>query len=86
MSDFMPAYVYSNQSTWAEIKPQPEGTVECDGCRGDGVFYGSGSVVNGHFVGFTGKCYRCGTKGWQTPKDVKRNEYYDNHVRRYNVG
>jgi hypothetical protein len=83
MTDFMPSYVYSNENTWAPIKDVPEGNVECDGCRGDGVYYGAGSVVNGHFVGFKGTCYRCHGKGSQTPKDVKRNRYYDNHVRRF---
>jgi hypothetical protein len=73
-------------STWAPVKDMPEGNVDCDGCRGDGVYYGRGSVVNGVFQGFTGTCFRCGGKGSQTPADVKRNEYYDNRVRRYNVG
>lgn len=79
MSDFSPAYVHNGRPEWAEIKPQPEGTVECDGCNGSGVYYGAGSVVNGHFVGFKGTCFRCGGKGWQTPKDVRRNRYYDAH-------
>jgi hypothetical protein len=38
--------------------------------------------VNGVFKGFTGKCFRCGGKGYQTEADRKRNAYYDNHVRR----
>lgn len=61
---------------------KPEGTVDCDGCNGSGIYYGRGYVENGVFKGFTGNCYRCGGKGHQTPKDVKRNTYYDNHVRR----
>lgn len=69
-----------------KTKTVPEGHVECDGCSGDGVYHGAGSVVNGVFVGFTGKCFRCGGKGSQTPADVKRNTYYDNRVRRWNVG
>ena len=73
-------------STWAPIKDIPEGNVACDGCRGDGVYYGAGRVENGKFIGFTGKCYRCGGKGSQTPADVKRCAYYDNHVRRFSVG
>lgn len=85
MTGFMPAYVYGPAPAPREAKPQPEGTVECDGCKGDGVYYGAGSVVNGHFVGFKGKCFRCHGRGWQTPGDVKRNQYYDNHVRRYSV-
>jgi len=55
---------------------------ECDGCRGDGIYYGRGAVVNGVFKGFTGTCYRCGGKGYQTDRDYRRNRYYDNHVRR----
>lgn len=69
--------------------PAPEPTldgVECDGCDGSGIYYGAGSVVNGVFKGFTGKCYRCGGKGRQTESDVKRNRYYDNRVRRFSVG
>jgi len=73
-------------STWPAKKPVTEGNVDCDGCNGSGVYYGAGSIVNGQFVGFTGKCFRCGGKGSQTPADVKRNTYYDNHVRRYDAG
>jgi DnaJ-class molecular chaperone len=85
---FTAAYVTdaAADSTWAPIKDIPEGNVACDGCRGDGVFYGRGGVVNGVFVGFTGTCFRCGGKGSQTPADVKRNTFYDNRVRRYNAG
>lgn len=59
-----------------------KGTVDCDGCNGDGKFYGAGAVINGKFVGFVGKCFRCGGKGYQTQKDASRNRYYDSHVRR----
>jgi DnaJ-class molecular chaperone len=85
MPDFMPSYVYSDDDSHkvAKPKPVPEGAHKCDGCNGSGVYYGAGSVVNGKFVGFSGKCYRCGGKGHQTAKDVKRNRYYDNHVRRF---
>lgn len=55
---------------------------ECDGCRGDGIYYGRGYVENGVFKGFQGTCFRCGGKGYQTAADVKRNNYYDNRVRR----
>ena len=57
----------------------------CHDCGGSGIYYGRGGTVNGKFVGFTGKCYRCGGKGTQTPADVRRNRYYDNHVRRVSV-
>ena len=83
MADFMPSYVYGDpKDTWAPIKDVPEGCKRCDGCRGDGVYYGAGAVVNGHFVGFKGTCYRCNGKGYQTPKDERRNAYYDRHCRR----
>lgn len=88
MSGFMPARVYNGQ-TEADInprKPRPEGfegeEYDCDGCNGNGVYYGAGSVVNGQFVGFTGKCYRCGGKGYQTPADRKRCYVYDTRYRR----
>ena len=58
---------------------------DCDGCNNDGIWYGRGSVVNGKFQGQMGQCFRCHGKGYLTAKDVKRNEYYDNHVRRYDV-
>jgi len=83
---FTAAYVLNQPVEAAPVEaPEtalPEGNVECDGCSGDGVYYGRGSVVNGVFQGFTGTCYRCGGKGAQTPADVKRNTYYDNRVRR----
>jgi hypothetical protein len=56
--------------------------IECDGCRGDGIWYGAGIVENGVFKGKTGKCFRCGGKGHQTPADAKRNRFYDNRVRK----
>jgi len=83
--DFMPAYVYGTGNEVQGPKDRPEGSHACDGCNGSGVYYGRGSVVNGQFVGFKGKCYRCHGKGWQHDKDLKRNRYYDNHVRRWNV-
>jgi hypothetical protein len=65
--------------------PTENETFKCDGCNGSGIYYGAGRVENGKFIGFTGKCFRCSGKGTQTSKDVKRNNYYDNHVRRYNA-
>lgn len=84
MSDFMPSYVYSdNPDTKVQgPKARPAGAHKCDGCNGSGTYYGAGSVVNGHFVGFTGKCFRCGGKGHQTSGDLRRNRYYDRNVRR----
>jgi len=82
--EMMPSYVYSDDDTHKvqAPKPIPEGMFECDGCNGSGTYYGAGMVVNGKFVGFSGKCYRCQGKGHQTPADRKRNAYYDNHVRK----
>lgn len=54
----------------------------CDGCKGDGIYYGAGRVENGKFIGFTGKCFRCGGKGYQTEADTKRNWGYDNYHRK----
>ena len=79
-SAMLPAAVHNGTTgDWPEIKPQPEGTEDCDGCNGSGVFYGRGAVVNGKFVGFTGTCFRCGGKGHQTKKDLGRNRCYDRH-------
>lgn len=66
-----------------ETQTQPTDMVAgCDGCPGDGIYYGRGHVENGVFRGFKGTCYRCGGKGYQTAKDVRRNTYYDRRVRR----
>jgi hypothetical protein len=54
---------------------------ECE-CGGSGKFYSGGMILNGVYTGTIGVCYRCGGKGYQTEADVKRNRYYDSHVRR----
>jgi DnaJ-class molecular chaperone len=77
--EMLPSYVYTTGNEVAKPKERPEGTFECDGCNGSGVYYGAGSVVNGQFVGFKGKCYRCGGKGHQTKSDQARNRTYDRH-------
>jgi hypothetical protein len=59
----------------------PEDASGCD-CSGTGIYHGHGYVENGVFKGTVGECFRCQGKGYQTPADVKRNAYYDNHVRR----
>ena len=51
-------------------------------CGGSGLFYGRGVVENGVFRGTVGTCFRCSGKGWQSRADRRRNDYYDNHVRR----
>jgi hypothetical protein len=55
---------------------------DCE-CGGSGLYYGRGYFENGVFRGTVGECYRCCGKGWQSDEDVKRNNYYDNHVRRF---
>ncbi len=57
------------------------GECACDGCPGTGIYHGAGGTVNGVFKGFTGPCYRCDQKGYQTLKDQKRNRYYDSKIR-----
>lgn len=52
---------------------------KCGSCNGTGRF--CTGVVNGVPTD-KGPCYRCGGKGVQTPKDAKRNNYYDNFIRR----
>lgn len=66
----------------AQEATNPEATRhECE-CGGSGKFYSGGMILNGVYTGTIGVCYRCGGKGYQTEADVKRNRYYDNHVRR----
>lgn len=66
----------------AENATQDEVRHECDGCSGDGVYYGRGYVENGVFKGFKGTCFRCQGKGWQSHADIKRCRVYDNKYRR----
>jgi hypothetical protein len=51
--------------------------VECDKCRGSGV-YGWGAYINGK-PSFSGPCFRCEGKGYQTALDMRRNCYYDRY-------
>jgi hypothetical protein len=55
----------------------PAGCVRCERCGGTGAFVTA--MYNGHPVGPGGICYRCEGKGYQTPKDVRRNYAYDIH-------
>jgi hypothetical protein len=73
---------YDGQLAEAKCQQRPADAVECDGCKGDGIYDGRGYVENGKFKGHTGTSFRCRGKGFQTPADVKRNRYYDNRVRR----
>ena len=63
----------------------PQGSCICYKCAGSGTFYGRGIVENGVFKGFSGPCFGCKGKGYQTPQDSKRNNYYWNHVARIPV-
>ena len=72
-----------NNSAMDEHKGRICGTDVGMGCGGSGIYYGHGQIVNGVFKGHTGTCFRCGGKGWQTEADEKRNNYYDNHVKKF---
>lgn len=65
----------------ARVGAPVTGAFGCN-CSGTGKFYSGGAVVNGQYTGTVGVCFRCGGKGWQNEADRKRNDYYDNHVRR----
>lgn len=57
-------------------KPPRSGREKCGHCA-NGVYYISGAMVNGKFVGKTGKCFQCQGKGYTTPDDRRRtNNYY----------
>ena len=64
------------------VESSPEQRHTCDGCSGDGQYF-RGHIENGVRKGFIGRCFRCGGKGWQNDADLKRNRYYDSHVRRF---
>lgn len=53
----------------------------CYQCGGSGIYAWGGSI-NGK-PRHHGTCYRCQGKGHQTTADDKRNNYYDNHIRRF---
>jgi hypothetical protein len=48
---------------------------KCDRCAGTGQFITM--FLNGKPTGPGGVCFRCEGKGYQTPKDEKRNLAYD---------
>ena len=49
----------------------------CDACKG-GKRYVVGPIVNG-VPAWSGPCFRCNSKGYQTAEDKKRNWGYDTH-------
>ena len=49
----------------------------CRRCAGTGQYITG--VTNGVPTGPGGLCFRCGGKGYQTAKDMRRNAYYDAH-------
>lgn len=67
----------NEQKKFHLLIPKEQELSECDGCNGNGIYYGRGSVVNGVFKGFTNTCFRCGGKGKQNESDRKRNYGYD---------
>ncbi len=65
---------------YAEVKKGQ--SVKCPKCDGKGVFYGRGTVENGVFKGFSGKCFTCLGSGVQNYSDYKRcQSYYRNYAR-----
>lgn len=78
----MQANAQADHATTHEAPDTGVDKVPCDGSCSNGTWFGRGYMLNGTFVGQTGKCFRCGGKGWLSPADMKRNRYYDNHVRR----
>lgn len=54
----------------------------CDKCGGTGEYKGGGVVENGVYKGFSGPCFGCEAKGYQTRKDVIRNAVYHNKYAR----
>ena len=82
----VPAYCYNPANipqVKAIFKDAPVGTCRCGDCAQTGVYHGGGTVNGVPVRG--GTCFRCGGKGWQTPKDQKRNDYYDMHIRYRNI-
>jgi len=65
----------------AAVEARPEGATDCDGVCKNGTYFGAGYVENGVFKGFTGTCFRCGGKGYQTESDRRRNWGYDRNRR-----
>lgn len=49
----------------------------CERCCGTGRFITG--TLNGKPTGPGGICFRCNGKGHQTPRDERRNDYYDQH-------
>lgn len=64
------------------VEAAREAKLQCNACRGDGIYYGAGCIENGFFRGYTGDCFRCNGKGKQDQNDFKRNRAYDNYYRR----
>jgi hypothetical protein len=51
----------------------------CAKCRGRGIYYFGGAVINGVFQGKSGPCFSCGGTGRQTEADINRNHAYNRH-------
>lgn len=64
------------------MKPRAE-LNRCNKCHGSGT-YVWGAVVNGR-PSHSGPCFACKGKGWQTERDRQRNDYYWNHVARFEI-
>lgn len=53
------------------------GGKHCGRCATTGQFITG--TTNGIPTGPGGQCFRCQGKGYQTKKDMRRNDYYDRH-------
>ena len=74
----------------SEIVPHPNQTNKwvhaecvhevCDACKGSKQYI-VGPIING-VPAWSGPCFRCNSKGYQTAADKKRNWGYDNFYHR----
>ena len=81
-----PRRLASGTVVWVDergfVQPEPIETEDCWKCGGTGTYCISGATINGRFVGRTGTCFECQGKGYTTPEDDRRNDYYNRYVRR----
>ena len=56
----------------------PLDSQRCWKCGGSGLWR-AGHIENGRFVGTTGTCFPCRGKGFQTPADKRRTDFYYDH-------
>lgn len=79
----------SGRTVWVDEKGRvhdrkvEQARESCWKCGGTGTYLISGHFENGVFKGRSGPCFECASKGYTTEADDKRNNYYNNHVRRF---